>query len=80
MKEPSPRITVVTVSGHVQRAKLQLGIFPWASTFRWYDSALYFEIAAVEDKGITWIEGWPEFDSDEARALLAAWKLRRSAA
>jgi len=72
-----PYITVVSVSGysHVTEAANLAG-----STFRWYLSWGYSEFAGLSEEGVVWIRGWHERESDEVRALLAAWKLWRSAA
>ena len=74
-----PYITVIGASGytHVSQAE---NFDALHGTFRWHLSWGYSELTSMADEGIIWIRGWHERESSEVEALLAAFKLARSAA
>jgi hypothetical protein len=74
-----PYITVISESGFVNLADVTGALATGGGSFRWYLSWGYSEVATLADEGVTWIRGWHDRDSAEAKALLAAFTLRRSA-
>lgn len=74
-----PYITVISASGYAHMTQAE-NFDALHGTFRWYMSWGYSELTSVADEGIIWIRGWHERESSEVEALLAAFKLARSAA
>jgi hypothetical protein len=75
-----PYITAVSNGGFVHRVDVSGAVdIDNRGRFRWGTSWGYAETALLADEGATWIRGWHERGTPEVDALLASWRLRRSA-